>query len=130
MPRYGEYAAVRVEGGRRLRATMKAAGHDLDDLKAAHAAAVGIVVPVAQAGAPVEDGYLAGSVRGAGTVSAAIIRAGKKLVPYAAPIHWGWFKKHIRPNPWLSRAAQTTEPAWQRVYIDAVDQAIDQIKGL
>lgn len=125
----GTEVGVRVDGGRRLRATLKAAGDDLSDLKAAHTEAAQIAARVGQSAAPRRSGRLAGSVRGSGSKTAATIRAGKKALPYANPIHWGWFKRHIKPNPWLSRAAQQTEPAWQAVYMDAVDQAIDQIKG-
>lgn len=39
------------------------------------------------------------------------VRGGGARVPYANPIHWGWFydknnfvKKRIKPNPFLSRA--------------------------
>jgi hypothetical protein len=41
------------------------------------------------------------------------IRAGLKKVPYANPIHWGWFydrnnfiTKNIKPNPFMARALE------------------------
>jgi hypothetical protein len=123
-------AGIKVDGARRLRSTLKAAGDDLSDLKAAHAAAAQIVAGSGGAGAPRVTGALAGTVRSSGTTTAAIVRAGKAAVPYAAPIHWGWFSRHIRPNPWLSRAAQQTEPTWQPIYMAAVNRAVDKVKGL
>lgn len=121
---------VQVEGARRLRSTLRAAGDDLADLKQAHADAAQIATAAGKAGAPRLSGRLAGTVRGSGTKTAAIIRASTKAVPYANPIHWGWHRHHIKPNPWLSLAAQATEPEWTAVYMSAVDKAISQVKGI
>ena len=122
-------AGVQVEGARQLRSTLKAAGDDLSDLKAAHTEAARIAAAAGSSSAPRVTGALAASVRGSGTKTAAVIRAGKASVPYAAPIHWGWFAKHIKPNPWLSRATQSTEPTWTAVYMNAINQAIEKVKG-
>jgi hypothetical protein len=120
---------VTVEGGRRLRATLKAAGDDLGELRAAHAAAAALVAAVATAGAPHRTGRLAGSVRGSGTKTAAIIRAGSARVPYANPIHWGWGLRHIAADPWMSRAAVGTEDRWAAGYRDEVDRILATVKG-
>lgn len=123
-------AGIRVEGMRTLRATLRKAGDDLSDLKEAHAAAAGIVVPAARASAPRRTGRLAGNVRGSGTKTGAVIRAGGARVPYAAPIHWGWEKRGIAPNPFISTAAQNTEPTWTRVYEAGVERVLSRIKGI
>lgn len=123
-------AGVQIEGAKQLRKSLKAAGDDLTDLKAAHAEAATIVATAGQAGAPSVTGLLAASVRGAGTKTAAIVRAGKAAVPYANPIHWGWFRHHINPNPWLTRAAQSTESRWIGTYNTAVQTMLDKIEGM
>jgi hypothetical protein len=121
---------LRVDGARQLRASLKAAGVKLDDLKAAHLAVAQLVHRVAQPHAPVgETGKLARSERPAGTQSSAIVRAGSAAVPYAGPIHWGWPKRHITAHPWIADAAASTEAAWLGQYMHALERVIDTIKG-
>lgn len=140
---------VQVAGARELRRSLKAAGDDLSDLKAAHkqAAEIGvravkIIVPI---GTGPNGGRLAASVRGAGTTTAAIIRAGKKNVPYAGAVHWGrkmWPSMISTPNPPRKRVysfikprlfivdgVTDVEPAWVAVYEKALEEALDKVKG-
>lgn len=127
------YAGLRIEGGRNLRRTLRQAGSDLSDLKAANAAAAGIVANRAKSWAPVRTGRLAATVRSSGTKTAGITRAGnnrKSGVPYAAPIHWGWPSRGIKANPFLSYSAQATEATWIRLYEGLVNKALNQIKGI
>jgi hypothetical protein len=126
----GRAPLLRVDGARQLRATMKAAGLKLDDLKAAHLAVAQLVDRAARPNAPVgETGRLAASERPAGTQSAAIVRAGSARVPYAGPIHWGWPKRHIVAQPWLYDAAANTETAWLALYLKAIESVLDTIEG-
>jgi hypothetical protein len=121
---------VRVEGGRKLRGALKAAeGALLDDLQALHARIGSTVTPVAAANAPRRSGALAGTIRSSGTKAGAVIRAGYAAVPYAGPIHWGWPKRHIEPQPFLSEAAQATEPQWLADYLSEVQGILDDAAG-
>jgi hypothetical protein len=120
---------LRVDGAKQLRASLKAAGVKLDDLKAAHLAVAQLVHRAAQPQAPVRTGRLAASERPAGTQSAAIVRAGSKAVPYAGPIHWGWPKKHIVAQPWIYEAAGRTEVAWLGQYLHAIEAVIATVEG-
>ena len=121
---------VRLEGARELRRTLRAAGDDLGDLKRAHAEAAGIVVPVAQAGAPRETGKLAATIRGSGTKTQAIVRAGFAAVPYAGVQEWGWPARNIPAQPYLIPAGQATEPAWIGAYEAEVDRILAKVKGV
>lgn len=56
-------------------------------------------------------GALLKTVRASGAGGKATIMAGKKSVPYAGPVHWGWFydkkrmiQRNIEPNPFLANA--------------------------
>ena len=118
---------IRVEGARRLRATMKRAGIDLQELKDAHREAADVVVGATRA--PSRTGRLAGTVRPGATKTMAIVRAGYASVPYAGPIHWGWPKRNIRAQPFLSDAAQSSEPTWVQAYEREVNEIIDKIEG-
>lgn len=126
----GRDVGIRVEGGARLRRTLKAAAGDLGDLKAAHAAAAKIAQTAAAGLAPVRSGALKASLRSSGTGREGIIRAGKASVPYAAPIHWGWAARGIAPNPFISEGAQASEPIWLEVFESDLDKILDQVKGL
>lgn len=129
-------AGVEVEGARELRRTLRqAAGKEgLADLRAANRSAANLVAGAAKASAPVLDGYLQRSVRAAATPSAGIIRAGNNRrdaagVRYAGLTHWGWGRRGIRQRPFISNAAQATEPAWLPIYIADMQAAIAKVRG-
>lgn len=120
---------IKLVGGRRLRSAMRKAGMDLTELRDTNRKVAGIVASEAKTTAPVASGRLAADVRPSGSRTAATVRAGRKSVPYAGPIHWGWPKRNIVAQPWISEAAQRTEPTWQEVYMSYINQAINQIEG-
>lgn len=119
---------LQVRGADRLRRTLKRAGVDLDELKAVNRDVAGIVTRAARP--PQRTGRLAATVRPGATRRAAIVRAGRATVPYAGVIHWGWPRRNITAQPFLSRAATATEPRWTAVYFRRVETIIDKIKGL
>jgi hypothetical protein len=119
---------VRVVGAAQLRRALKRAGADLADMKAANEAVARTVAHAAADRAPRRSGRLASSIRGNRAVSTAVVRAGSARVPYAGPIHWGWHRRNIKANPWISKAAQATEPVWVAEYKSAVDQIIHRIQ--
>lgn len=120
-------AALRVQGGARLRADLKRAGVAVEDLKAAHKKVAELVRDEAVRDAPRRSGRLAADVRPAGTQREAVVRLGRKSVPYAGPIHWGWKKRNIAAQPFVWAAAQSTETRWTRTYLDALETIIDAI---
>lgn len=120
---------VQVEGARQLRATLAKAGVDLADLAEANAKVSGYVAQQAAAKAPRKSGRLAASVRGNRAKSQAVVRTGGASVPYAGPIHWGWPARHIPANTFVVDAAHDTEPEWVAMYLDAVQEVVNQVKG-
>lgn len=116
---------LEVEGGRELRAALKGIENGLADLKATHGKIAAMVAPVGRRGAPHRTGALSASVRGSGTASAAIVRAGGARLPYAGPIHWGWPARNIGAQPFLTDAGKSTEPAWVAMYEHDVQGLID-----
>ena len=121
--------ALEVKGARELRASMKRAGLSLVDLKDTHATIAKMVAVAAQGAAPRQSGNLAGNIRGAGTNTMAVVRVGGAKVPYANPIHWGWGRRGIAANPFISRAAQSLEPTWTGTYVKAVDDILAKVEG-
>lgn len=133
-------AGVQIIGARELRRSLKAAGDDLADLKAANAEAAQIAARASADLAPRgPSGNLERSIRGSGTKTAGIIRAGNKRVPYAAAVHWGrrwWpnkersrFKSPALGQPFLSEGAQNSEGEWLPVYQRNLDNIIERIDG-
>lgn len=119
-----------VEGARQLRRTLKGANPQLlERLKAAHRAAAEVVAARARQLVPVDSGRLQATVRPGGTKTAALVRAGTARVPYARPIHWGWPRRHIVARPFMSDAAQQTEPQWLEQYHREVLAVLDSITG-
>lgn len=117
---------VTVVGARELRRALKAVEGGLDDLKATHEEIAQVVVPAGRRGAPRRTGRLAGSVRGSGTKTQAVVRAGGARLPYGGPIHWGWPKRHIKAQPFLTDAGRETEPTWTRIYTTNTQKLIDR----
>lgn len=130
---------VTVEGMRSLRASLKAAGMGLEDLKAAHLRVAQLVADRAAARAPRRTGRLAASVRAAGTQSSAIVRAGKVATPYAGPVHWGWPSRPdpalhwrggvIHAQPFIYNAAGELEDQWLHIYLAELNRLIAQVEG-
>lgn len=128
-----DYSGVKVEGARRLRTTLKKAGADMKQMRTTHRSIADIISRAAQSRVPQRSSRLSSTIRPGATQAAAIARAGnnrKGGVPYANPIHWGWHRRHIRPNPFLSLAAQDSEPKWFAAYSQAVEHIINQIQGV
>lgn len=120
---------VKIDGARRLRATLKKAGYDISEFKEVNRTAAATVAAFSKSTAPVKTGALRATIRPAGTARAGIVRAGFKKVPYAGPIHWGWPKRNIKAQPWLADTAKATEPVWVPQYELHMKLAINQIKG-
>lgn len=118
-----------------LRATLRKAGVDMQNMKSAH----GKVARVAEAGifaaAPRSSGELAGTIRSSGTMTAAIVRAGYKRTPYPGANNWGWpenaagIKGSYGGAFWMQQGAKATESAWLSVYYSEVNKLIGQVKG-
>lgn len=122
-------AHVQVDGARKLRRELKKAGGDLGQLRDANRQAARSILPIAAGLAPVTTGRLKASLRVAATNKAGMLRAGRKAVPYAGPIHWGWPLRGIHPRPFMTQAATNNESIWMDAYLGAVDKALKEIKG-
>jgi hypothetical protein len=120
-----------VRGGRALRKGLKAAGDDLTDLKTVHRQAASIAADGARSRVPRRSNRLANTIRPAGTKTAGIVRVGNNTsVRYAGPIHWGWFRRHIRDNPFAAAGAQATEARWVPLYERYATEALEKIEGI
>jgi hypothetical protein len=122
-------SVVQLIGNKELRRTMKKAGEDLSDLKDVHQAVGALVAGVAQGLAPKRSGALAGSIRPTRAAAGVAIKAGGAGIPYANPIHWGWPKRNIAANPFLSDAATQSEAQWVALYETELEKIIERVEG-
>lgn len=121
---------VDIDGLRRLRSTLRKAGGDIKDLRQANRDAAESIVPIAAGMAPIgKTGNLKASVRAAATVKAGIVRLGRKAVPYAGVVHYGWPARGIPARPFAADAAINNQHVWQQAYFDAIEDAIKKIEG-
>lgn len=122
--------ALYVVGQKRFVQTMRKAGADMKELKEVNRRAADIAKPEVVARAPRgKTGRLAGSIRAGATQKAGIIRAGRKTVPYAGPINYGWPARNIRPRTFVNDAVASTESQWVKEYETFVKKTMNQIKG-
>lgn len=122
--------AVRVEGAANLKRTLRAAGLDLQDFRKVNQDVENRLVPMMQARAPRRSGRLATSVRGSGTKTAAISRAGSARLPYARPIHWGWPARHIAANRFMWDVVEAYRELWEVMYENECERVLDRVKGV
>lgn len=84
--------------------------------------------------APVRTGKLWRSLRVSKSSTTASVLGGGARVPYANPIHWGWFvdkntgmKKNIMPNPFLYRAFDRRREEVVTTYFDNMEAQLQKI---
>lgn len=111
-------ADIEIRGARQLRRKLSMLDGAIDDLKAIHKEAADVVMSEALARVPVETGTLRDTIRSSGTKTGGRVRAGFKRVPYAGPIHFGWPRRNIEPQPFLYDALDSRRRQVLDVYQD------------
>ena len=122
--------AAYVVGQKRFVQTMRKAGADMKELKDVNRQAANIALPAVRTLTPRgKSGKLAGSIRVGATQKAGVIRAGRKSVPYAGVINYGWPKRGIKHSLFVKQGVAGTEGAWRRVYKQFIDKTMSKVKG-
>ena len=102
-------SGIKVKGYKAGIKALQAIGVPDAEIKAAGTAAGELVAAEARTLVPVRSGKLRDTIRVSKALNKVSISAGNGgKVPYANPIHWGWFKRHIRPNPFFAKALGVT----------------------
>lgn len=83
-----------------------------------------IVIKEAQHLVPVRTGALKRSMKAAKLQRGVVVRAGNNQVPYANPIHWGWFRRGILPNPFFIKVLGYKAKDIYEAYFKQIDKAI------
>lgn len=100
-------------------------------LRKANKTAAEVVVDDAKRGGhiPRRTGRLAASVKAVSDLKNATIRS---RLPYAGPIHYGWARRNIKAQPFLSVGVRKKRDEIRRVYADGITDAMQVLekKGL
>jgi hypothetical protein len=121
---------VKVKNLREINKALDAIGVPKDAIKDAGKESGELVANEARGLVPVRTGALRNSIRvgatarGKITVKAGNNRSSSSGVPYANPIHWGWFKRHIRPQPFFVRALGYTRTEIYENYFGQMEKLI------
>lgn len=109
-----EQAGIKVLNLKQITKALQAVGVPNDAIKAAGKESAESVMGEARKLVPVRSGKLRDSIRlasnarGRVTIQAGNNRSSRSGVPYANPIHWGWFKRNIKPQPFFVSALGLT----------------------
>jgi HK97 gp10 family phage protein len=118
-------SGIKVKGLRSSIKALQAIGVDAKDIKSAGNEAGEIVAREARTLAPVRTGALRNTIRTSKALNKVTVSAGNNgRVPYANPIHWGWFKRNIKPQPFFVKALGITRDEVYQNYYRSIDRLI------
>lgn len=107
-------SGIRVRGLNDTVRALKKVGAPNKEIAEATGAAAEVVATASRTLVPRRTGLLESTIRTAKQARKGIVRAGNARVPYANPIHWGWFRRNIEPN---------------RFFVKGMAQNIDKVYG-
>ncbi len=127
-----EQTGIKVMNLRQITKALQAIGVPNDAIKEAGKQSAESVIGEAQRIVPVRSGRLRDSIRlasnarGKVTIQAGNNRSSKSGVPYANPIHWGWFKRNIKPQPFFVKALGLTRDEVYEKYMNNMAKLIEE----
>lgn len=124
-----ESNGIKVRGFNQAIRSLRELGVPDNEIKDAGAEAGDLVANEARSLVPVRSGRLRDSIRVGRQLRRVVIQAGnnrttKSGVPYANPIHWGWFKRNIKPQPFFVKALGITRDEVYRAYYDNIAKLV------
>jgi hypothetical protein len=128
-----EPAGIKVKGLNQSIRALRAIGVPDAEIKAAGTQSGELVANQARLLVPVKTGKLRNSIRVSKALRKVSISAGNnKGIPYANPIHWGWFKRNIKPQPFFIKALGITRAEVYQNYYRELDKLIksNSTKGI
>jgi hypothetical protein len=117
---------IKVKGLRQALRSLQEIGVPKEEIKAANGRAAELVLQAARPLVPVRSGKLLSTLRVGKALNKATVSAGRASVPYANPIHWGWFKRNIQPQPFFAKALGYTRDEIYQNYFRELSQLIEK----
>ena len=117
-------AGIKVENLQKVIRALREIGVPTAEVGKASQEAADIVANMSRSLVPVRSGKLRETIKSKKQARKVLVSAGtNKTVPYANPIHWGWFydrnnfvKKNILPNPFFAKALGLTRNEVYKTY--------------
>jgi hypothetical protein len=121
-----EQSGVKVKGLRSVTKALQSVGVPNKEITDAAKRSADRVINEAKTLAPVRSGRLRDSIKISATLTKGIsIKAGNdSSIPYANPIHWGWFKRNIKPQPFFVKAIGLTRNDVYQDYLRELEALI------
>jgi hypothetical protein len=126
---YTDPSGVKVTGFNQAIRALRELGVPDAEIKAAGSESGELVANEARTLTPVRTGRLRDSIRVSKslrkvTISAGNNRTSRTGIPYANPIHWGWFKRNIKPQPFFVKALGITRDQVYKNYFDNIAKLV------
>jgi HK97 gp10 family phage protein len=127
-----EQTGIKVVNLKEITKALREIGVPNDVIKDAGKQSADAVIGEAQRIVPVRSGKLRDSIRltanarGRVQIQAGNNRTSKSGVPYANPIHWGWFKRNIKPQPFFVKALGLTRDEVYEKYMNNMAKLIEE----
>jgi HK97 gp10 family phage protein len=116
---------IKVQGLRQAIRALQDIGVPAAEIKAAGTQSGELVANEARSLVPVKTGRLRDSIRVSKALSKISVSAGNNTrIPYANPIHWGWYRRHIKPQPFFVKALGITRDQVYQNYYSSLDRLI------
>ena len=120
-----EPTGIKVQGLRQAIRALQDIGVPAAEIKAAGTQSGELVANEARSQVPVKTGRLRDSIRVSKALSKISVSAGNNTrIPYANPIHWGWYRRHIKPQPFFVKALGITRDQVYQNYYSSLDRLI------
>lgn len=122
-------SGVKIAGLNQAIKSLQVVGVPDAEIKRAGAESGELVANEARSLAPVRSGKLRSTIRVSKALRKISISAGNNRssgVPYANPIHWGWFKRNIKPQPFFIKALGITRDEVYRNYLQELSRLLEK----
>lgn len=121
---------IKIEGLRDFVKALRQIDRDLPkEVRQINLDAAEEISGVAKGLVPRRSGNLADSIRALATQRGGQVAAGKLNVPYAGPIHFGWLRHHITPQPFLYNALDSRRDKVLEAYDLQISRLLDRVFG-
>lgn len=125
---------IKVQGLQEALKALKAIGTPTAEVSAAAQQAGEIVASMSRTLVPVKSGKLRATIKSKKQARKVLVSAGNNTtVPYANPIHWGWYydknnfvKKNIMPNPFFAKALGYTRQEVYENYFNSINKLFNK----
>lgn len=129
-----DLTSIKVENLNQVIKALQAIGTPTAEISAAAKEAGDIVASTAKGIVPVRSGALRSTIKAKKQARKVLVSAGNNTrVPYANPIHWGWFYdrenfiyKNIMPNPFFAKALGLKREEVYKTYFENMNKLFNK----